>query len=209
MSAGLKCKTRESACKPWWWCKLPPPKEPEKPDSFLQKMSSHSAACGKHESVLDLNARFEQAKAEMKALQKHQSSSKAPKKAIDDFKFGTGSFVCESAFMPPPDEDPVTLAESPPGFIVFDKASCTGDYFKQTCFCYDKFLYLRGEDPKTTELECDSSCSAGPCGGRTCATVSPPPLPAPAPPPVMDPVLQDLANQGMLRNFGQQMSFVR
>jgi hypothetical protein len=176
----------------------------------LQKASvGRLAAHGKHESVAEMNKRFEHAKARRKASQTLRETSRIPKKSIDDFKFGTGSFVCESAFMPPPDEDPVTLAESPPGFIVFDKASCTGDYFKSKCFCYDKFLYLRGKDPKTTEFECDSSCSSGPCGGKTCATVSPPPLPAPSPPPVMDPYLQELAKEGQLRNFGQQMSIVK
>jgi hypothetical protein len=170
--------------------------------------SARSAACGKQENVLDLNRRFEQAKASRLSSERLQESSKTQKKAIDDFKFGTGSFVCESAFVPPPDEDPVTLAESPPGFIVFDKASCTGEYFKKKCFCYDKFLYLRGKDPKTSELECDDSCSQGPCGGKTCATVSPPPLAPPAPPPVMDPYLQELALQGEKRNYGVQMQVV-
>merc|ERR1719160_1434616 len=58
----LTCKRREEACKPWWWCKLPPPKEP---DSFLQKMSSRSGSCSKQESSTQANKRFAQAKAQL------------------------------------------------------------------------------------------------------------------------------------------------
>jgi len=191
---GLTCQTREKACKPWWWCKLPPPKE-----SFLQKMTStRSGACAKRESSAHLNERLEKARAQLKTT--------AIKRQIADFDFQPGEFVCESALLPQPDEDPVTLAEMPAGFVVMDGNTCSGGFFKKNCFCYDKFLYLRGQDPKVTELQCDAGCGQGPCGGRTCGTEPPPPLPAPTPAPPVDPLLQELANEGMLRNYGTQMS---
>lgn len=202
---GLKCKTRESACKPWWWCKLPPPKEPEQETvsshlqvpSFLQKIASHrQGGCSQHESSQRLNERLEQARAHLKA----------PKKQIDEFDFQDGEFVCESALLPSPDEDPVTLATTPAGFIVLDGKTCTGGFFKSNCFCYDKFLYLRGEDPKTTELQCDDGCGNGPCGGKTCGKEPPPPLPVPPPPKPLSPILQEIANEGLYRNYGTQSS---
>lgn len=206
---GLTCKTRESACKPWWWCKLPPPKE--EPESFLQKMSSRQGSCGKQESSSVLNARLAKDRKELHAaslLQEsnHGTQKKGMKRAIETFDFQPGQWGCESAMMPPPDEDPVTLQQYAAGFIVFDKDTCTGSYFKQKCFCYDKFLYLRGADPKTSELDCDAGCGQGPCSGKTCGIHPPPPLPAPAPPPPIDPLLQELATEGMLRNYGTQMS---
>jgi len=182
---------------------LPPPKEPDsKKASFLQKMST--SACAKKESSKSLNKRFEHAKAQSASSSKVAST--AVKRQIDAFTFQPGSFVCESALLPSPDEDPVTLAQTPPGFIVLDGNTCQGGYFKKTCFCYDKFLYLRGKDAMVTELQCDSECGLGDCNGKTCGAEPPPPLPAPAPAPVLDPLVQELANQGQLRNYGTQMS---
>lgn len=196
---GLKCETRESACKPWWWCKLPPPKTAV---SFLQKMSSH-----KQESSTALNARLEKSQASTASAT--QGSSGALKKQIDDFTFAPGEWTCDSALLPKPDEDPVTLAQFAAGFIVLDANTCTGGFFKSKCYCYDRFLYLRGEDPKVNELQCDDGCGAGPCGGKTCGKLPPAKLPAPTPAPPMDPLLQELANEGMLRNYGTEMSPVQ
>jgi len=197
---GLTCETREKACKPWWWCKLPPPKEPA--DSFLQKMTSRSGACSKKETTRRYNERLTQAR----TASTLKAESRVGKKQIDDFDFSSGEWVCESALIPAPDENPLTLAKSPAGFIVMDKTTCTGGFFKSKCFCYDKFLYFRGEDAKVNELDCDDGCGQGPCGGKTCGKQPPPPLPAPTPAPLMDPLLQEIANQGMLRNYGTQMS---
>jgi len=198
---GLTCKTRETACKPWWWCKLPPPKEP---DSFLQKASSR--ACSKQESGRRFNERLEQTKAHLAASSALKQESRVAKRQIDDFNFQPGEWVCGSALMPKPDEDPLTLAQTQAGFIVMDGNTCTGGFFKSKCFCYDKFLYLRGEDAKVNELDCDDGCGQGPCGGKTCGKEPPPPLPTPKPAPPLDPLVQELANQGMLRNYGTQMS---
>jgi hypothetical protein len=136
-------------------------------------------------------------------------NSHAIKRQIDEFDFQPGAWTCESALLPSPDEDPVTLAKSPAGFIVLDGNSCSGGFFKSKCFCWDKFLYLRGEDAKVNELDCDDGCGQGPCGGKTCAKKPPPPLPAPTPAPPLDPLLQEIANEGMLRNYGTQMSPVQ
>lgn len=208
-TAGLKCKTRESSCKPWWWCKLPPPKEP---DSFLQKATSKQKSCAPRESSKRLNERLEKARSHLHAsslLQESSESNRAVKRQIDDFSFSSGSWVCESALMPKPDEDPVTLAQYPAGFVVLDGRTCSGGFFKSKCFCYDKFKYLRGQDPMVSELSCDEGCGAGDCAGKTCGKEPPPPLPAPAPPPPLDPMVQELAAEGMLRNYGTQMSPVQ
>jgi len=209
-TGGLTCKSRESSCKPWWWCKLPPPKEP---DSFLQKTASDQDACGPRESSKSLNEQLEKARLQLRTSsflqESNGGSSMAIKRQIDDFSFSGGQWVCESALLPKPDEDPVTLAQYPAGFVVLDGRTCTGDFFKSKCYCYDKFLYLRGEDPKVSELTCDDKCGLGDCGGKTCGKEPPPPLPAPAPPPPLDPMVQELAAQGMLRNYGTQMSPVQ
>lgn len=194
---GLTCLPREKACKPWWWCKLPPPKEP---DSFLQKGSSR--ACSKKESGRRLNERLKQTKAHLVA----KEASLVAKRQIDDFSFQPGEWVCDSALLPKPDENPLTLAQTAAGFIVMDGNSCSGGFFKSKCYCYDKFKYFRGQDAMVTELDCDESCGSGPCGGKSCGKEPPPPLPPPKPAPPMDPLLQELANQGMLRNYGTQMS---
>jgi len=204
---GLTCGSRETSCKPWWWCKLPPPKEPS---SFLQ-----TSACAKKESAQSLNERYNQAKKEhaghlsSASFIQEKSKVQSGKRQIDAFTFAEGSFVCESALLPKPDEDPVTLAHSAPGFLVLDGRSCKGGYFTGKCFCYDKFLYLRGKDPMVTELMCDTGCGLGDCAGKTCGVEPPQTLPAPAPPPPVDPLVQELAQEGMLRNYGTQMSPVK
>lgn len=194
---GLTCKTRESQCKPWWWCNLPPPKEA---DSFLQ-----TSACAKKESSSSLMERFEKAKAHALSTSAVEAPA-AMKKQISAFSFQPGSFVCESAMLPQPDEDPVTLAQTPPGFIVLDGNTCQGGYFLKQCFCYDKFKYLRGEDPITSELMCDDGCGLGDCQGKTCGKEPPPPLPPPSTPPPLDPLVQEMAMEASLRNYGTQMS---
>jgi len=65
------------------------------------------------------------------------------------------------------------------GYIVMDRRTCEGDVFDKDCFCWDDFKYLSGQDPLTSQLQCDSRCRMGPCDGRTCARRPPPPLPAP------------------------------
>jgi len=190
---------------------LPPPKE-DVPLSFLQ-----TSACAKKESAQSLNERYNQAKKEHAAHASSASASfiqeksqvKTGKRQIDAFTFTEGSFVCDSALLPKPDEDPVTLAQSAPGFIVMDGRSCKGGYFTGKCFCYDKFLYLRGKDAMVTELMCDDGCGLGDCAGKTCGKEPPLALPAPAPPPPVDPLVQELAQEGMLRNYGTQMSPVK
>merc|ERR1719277_1112284 len=101
-------------------------------------------------------------------------------------------FTCTSAAMPPKVQDPGTFFEVNRGYIVFDKASCQGSTFETTCYCWDNFLRLSGDDPIASEMMCDTSCSLGPCDGRTCSSNPPsrlgkvvgasPPIQEPFPP---------------------------
>merc|ERR1719277_1198388 len=93
-------------------------------------------------------------------------------------------FTCTSAAMPPKVQDPGTFFQVNRGYIVFDRSSCQGATFETSCYCWDSFLRLKGEDPITTALMCDQSCTLGPCDCPTCST-NPPPKVAPAPLPIL------------------------
>merc|ERR1719478_1035015 len=102
------------------------------------------------------------------------------------FTYETGSWECGQAGLPPKVQDPTTYLWKDRGYIVFDSTSCQGGAFDHKCFCYDEFEYLKGNDPKTSELHCNSECTLGPCSGNTCGSSPPPPPTKPPPPPPLD-----------------------
>jgi len=61
-------------------------------------------------------------------------------------------------------------------------------------------MYLRGEDPKTSEFMCDETCTWGQCEGKTCGMKPPPPLPPPTDPPPEDPLAVEAAHAHELKN---------
>jgi hypothetical protein len=93
-------------------------------------------------------------------------------------------FVCKKAAMPPKVLNPQTFQNEPRGYMVLEKSSCHGSVFQSKCFCWDSFRLLAGQDPLTTELDCNPQCDAGPCDGRTCGTT--PPAAVTRKPPQMD-----------------------
>lgn len=119
--------------------------------------------------------------------------------------FGTGSWNCAQASLPPKIQDASTRLWVDRGYIVFDSAGCQGGAFDNKCFCWDNVKYLKGEDPLTSELMCDSGCGLGPCAGNTCGTSAPPPPTAPPPPPPVDPLEIDAMRSSELKVSDNKM----
>eukprot|EP00403_Amphidinium_massartii_P013189 CAMPEP_0178412712 /NCGR_PEP_ID=MMETSP0689_2-20121128/22158_1 /TAXON_ID=160604 /ORGANISM="Amphidinium massartii, Strain CS-259" /LENGTH=302 /DNA_ID=CAMNT_0020033971 /DNA_START=59 /DNA_END=964 /DNA_ORIENTATION=+ len=173
-TAGLQCRKREEVCDPWWLCSDEPPAALTQLSS-TDSLQEHSEAGSKHVLQRGLwqqqHHRGHLRSSGSRALQ--TASAVAPQR---QYNFQAASFECDTAFVPLPVENPVTHKLEPPGIIVFDKRACSGSLLTNKCVCWDNYKYLLGKDPLASEFMCDNSCTAGPCGGRTCALHQPPPL---------------------------------
>jgi len=166
----LKCRKKSAACKPWWMCG---------PLQFLQRR----ARVQRHGQL--------RASSQSDAHNRQAPVPGAPPAAAlpnltaakTRFEFKLSRFTCESAAMPPKVWDNMHFQWVDRGYLVFDKQACVGTVFEQKCFCWDKFKYLSGEDPLTSEMQCDPACSLGACAGRMCGRNPPPPLSQTTPPP--------------------------
>jgi hypothetical protein len=121
------------------------------------------------------------------------------------FSFKLGSWECERAAYPPKIQDATTYLWNERGYIVFDSPACKGGEFDTKCYCWDNFEYLQGNDPKTSELHCDSGCGLGPCAGNTCSSSPPPPPTQPPPPPIPDPVEAEAMKSSELKRSNNKM----
>lgn len=210
---GLQCKRREEACKPWWWCNLDPPASTPTPDkwptgfeyttsmTFLQETSEEEPETTQPEE--------EPAAAFLQRSTAHvRRSGDSPEFEENDygkFTYETGSWECGQAGLPPKVQDPKTFLWKDRGYIVFDSTSCQGGAFDHKCFCYDEFEYLKGNDPKTSELHCNAECTLGPCSGNTCGSSPPPPPTKPPPPPPLDPVQMEKLRSSELKTSNNKM----
>lgn len=163
----FQCRSRESACHPWWWCGMAPPKTGPT-DATL--VTANTA--GSFQGFLQRRARRQQ-------LRSMARSSEAAAAVADlgSLNLKMGRYDCFSAAMPPKVWDDQTVMWVDRGYIILDRRTCQGDLFDKRCFCWDRFKYLSGQDPLTSELLCDRRCGMGPCAGRTCGFEPPPPLP--------------------------------
>lgn len=199
----LQCKRREEACQPWWWCNLDPPKEPVEldgwPTGFEYTESMTFLQTERKASMSDLNKALVEAKAEATKKVEVEAND------INLFSFGTGSWECGLASLPPKIQDGTSYAWVDRGYLVFDSKSCKGGAFNQKCYCWDEVRQLKGIDPKTSELMCDSGCELGNCAGNTCSSKPPPPPTQPPPPPPMDPVQVEALRSSELKKSQNKM----
>eukprot|EP00747_Dinoflagellata_sp_TGD_P168457 gnl/TRDRNA2_/TRDRNA2_194865_c0_seq1.p1 gnl/TRDRNA2_/TRDRNA2_194865_c0~~gnl/TRDRNA2_/TRDRNA2_194865_c0_seq1.p1 ORF type:complete len:435 (-),score=82.25 gnl/TRDRNA2_/TRDRNA2_194865_c0_seq1:116-1420(-) len=250
---GLQCKIRSEACKPWWWCTLPPPKKDNlypkdgwedgfayvTTDDFFQITQTQTVESESHKALrratrlrksstaksmehLHAEAHMHEATAEhlesarremahqndrLKAAHTVATSKDPPLEPndISQLDFRPGRFVCESGSLPPMVQNPQSRLYEERGYIVLDRNSCEGSLFDVSCYCYDQFKYISGEDPRVSELKCDESCSWGACEGKTCKSVPPVPLPPPTDPPPMDPVVANAIDSAVMPQFGNMM----
>jgi len=184
----LKCRKKSAACKPWWMCG---------PLQFLQRRAKIQRH-GRLRKTLQSGGRGRQAPvagAPPGAPPGVPPPGAPPGAPLPPgmapnltalqtrFEYKLSRFTCESAAMPPKVWDNAHFQWVDRGYLVFDKQACVGTVFKQKCFCWDKFRYLSGDDPLTSELQCDPACNLGVCAGRTCGKNPPPPLSQTTPPP--------------------------
>jgi len=221
---GLQCQRREDSCRPWWWCGLDPPTEEqrEKTDddwptgfeytesfTFLQEAEEHKTEFLQRSSSEEVARRSgAESKSGTSMWQTKRDDPPEPefeKNDIGLFDFKLGSWECGRGSFPPKVQNPSTFLWDERGYIVFDSPSCKGGEFDQKCFCWDQYEYVQGNDPKTSELHCDSSCGLGPCAGNTCASSPPPPPTAPPPPPPLDPVEAEAARASELKKSNNKM----
>lgn len=135
-----------------------------------------------------------------------QGGKEFEKNDIGLFDFKLGSWTCGSAALPPQVQDPVTFMWQDRGYLVFERPSCTGGEFDTKCYCWDNFLLVSGQDPLTSEFQCDGGCGLGPCAGKTCSSGGPPDPPAPsAPPPPSVEEVEDM-RQGELKSSDNKMT---
>jgi len=204
---GLQCKRREEACRPWWWCGLNPPTEEmrEKTEDdwptgfeYTESMTFVQEAAVKTPSFLQRGT---------SEVRRSGATGDQEFEANDFglFSFKLGSWECERGAFPPKIQDATTYLWNERGYIVFDSPACKGGEFDTTCYCWDNFEYLQGNDPKTSELHCDSGCGLGPCAGNTCSSSPPPPPTAPPPPPIPDPVEAEAMKASELRRSNNKM----
>eukprot|EP00928_Gymnodinium_smaydae_P053707 TRINITY_DN37631_c0_g1_i1.p1 TRINITY_DN37631_c0_g1~~TRINITY_DN37631_c0_g1_i1.p1 ORF type:complete len:335 (-),score=71.92 TRINITY_DN37631_c0_g1_i1:83-1087(-) len=168
-------RMRSHACEPWWWCgRGPPGDEIGSPTGLLQERTAprsrprlrrarRTSVEGGHGSAVATSA----------ALLEEASVAALPSPELLGLALKPGRFSCQRAALPPKTMDPVTFQAHPKGYVVLDLTSCQGSTFESKCYCWDNFKLLAGEDPLTSELFCDGTCSAGPCDGRTCGAVAP------------------------------------
>jgi len=159
-----------------------------KPSTFLQRATTEVRRIGSEEQVT-----------------KGDDEQKFEANDMSLFSFKLGSWECGRGAFPPKIQDPVTYLWNERGYIVFDSPSCKGGEFDTKCYCWDNFEYLQGNDPKTSELHCDSGCGLGPCAGNTCSSSPPPPPTDPPPPPIPDPVEAEAMKSSELRRSNNKM----
>lgn len=212
---GLQCKRREEACRPWWWCGLDPPTEEmrEKTDDdwptgfeYTESMTFLQEAAVKTRSFLQrATSEVRRTGSEERELSTKGDEQKFEANDFGLFSFKLGSWECERGAFPPKIQDPNTYLWNERGYIVFDSPACKGGEFDTKCYCWDNFEYLQGNDPKTSELHCDSGCGLGPCAGNMCASSPPPPPTQPPPPPIPDPVEAEAMKSSELRRSNNKM----
>jgi len=187
----LKCRKKSEACKPWWMCGGL---------NFLQR----KARVQRHGQL--------RASSQSGGQSRQAPVPGAPPGAPPGlppglnatnltqvntrFEYKLSRFTCESVAVPPKVWDNAHFQWVDRGYLVFDMQACMGTVFEQKCFCWDKFRYLSGEDPMTSELQCDPACSLGGCAGRECARNPPPPLSQTTPAPGA--LLSERATEGSL-----------
>lgn len=181
----FQCKTREDACKPWWWCNLPPP---------MAREQKHEKEVGASEKAWPTD-KFRESFLQKKGLM--SESRTFDKNDINNFSFKKGRWSCSSASLPPKIQDPETYLWKDRGYIVFDTSSCKGSTYEHACYCWDNASYQRGFDPNTELKRCDKECSYGNCEKKTCAPQPPPEL---KPEPLGDPLAIEAAGQKTLKS---------
>jgi len=186
---GFQCRTRQEVCQPWWICGPPPEEEAGEapaPQGLLQLgRAQHLRQPGGRTSRprLQLAQLFARTRQHRGGNQGSLVAGGSEAAATKTLSFRPGRFACGSAALPPELQDPDTMESVPRGYIVLDQSTCEGSLFATSCYCWDNFKYLGGEDPMTSELQCDEGCRWGPCEGSTCSARPPPPLaPLPRPP---------------------------
>lgn len=155
---GFHCGSRYEVCQPWWWCGAPPP------TSFLQQRTGHKSGGGaaqRSAAARSMTQRLEEWRSEAQL-------GTAVRTAPEHLNLQAGRFECETAGLPPKTRDPKTMVWVERGYLVLDRTTCHGSTFEHDCFCWDNFRRLKGLDPLTSELKCDSQCKFGGCEGKTC-----------------------------------------
>jgi len=200
---GLQCKKREDACQPWWWCNLQPPSEIKEQDKWPTgfEYTTSMTFLQEEESTAVERSFLQRQEQKVEA----QGEPEFEKNDFGVFSYKTGSWECGQAGLPPKVQDPVTYLWKDRGYIVFDSPSCKGGEFNHKCYCWDEFEYLKGNDPKTSELHCDAGCGLGPCAGNKCASSPPPPPTQPPPPPPLDPVNMEKLRSSELKTSDNKM----
>lgn len=191
------CKRRDEACEPWWWCGSAPPGDRISMDqvasdaaSFLQRPRRQRVG-GRRALRGSRHPHAERSRPAAVTFLRHRLKRRSGARVgagvlgadMASLRLKTGRYVCKSGAMPPKVKDPQTHLQTSRGYIIFDRSSCEGSSFETRCFCWDEFERLSGHDAQASAFVCDSTCSAGPCDGRTCSS-HPPPAPqlgAPAP----------------------------
>jgi hypothetical protein len=211
---GLQCKRREEACRPWWWCGLNPPTEEMREkteDDWPTGFEYTESMTFLQEAAVEAPAFLQRATSEVRRtgsevqVSKGDDEQKFEANDFGLFSFKLGSWECGRGAFPPKIQDATTYLWNERGYIVFDSPACKGGEFDTKCFCWDNFEYLKGNDPKTSELHCDSGCGLGPCAGNTCASSPPPPPTQPPPPPIPDPVEAEAMKSSELRRSNNKM----
>jgi hypothetical protein len=181
---GLSCKTREEACSPWWYCNLPPPEKPEVESTLFPKGMQFEENAAVFAQIGEAPRKRGDGASFVQVAEHEQGAHIAPRPPNDvgKLQFSTGRWRCGRGGKPPQVQNAETLLFSDRGYIVFDAETCDGTDYGHKCFCFDRVAWLKGGDPKTSELHCDSSCGMGACESRTCQGEPPGPAPTGAPP---------------------------
>jgi len=187
------CRPKSKACDPWWWCDSEPPvnlaqrstarlrsRAGQKTLSVAQqsKAQSQSQSSEKLQSAVQrLDVARQQAKQRAESRRTSQQQ-KALMNAtlpaeLSSLSFSDGRFECFSGALPPKTKDAEGFFWIERGYIVLDAATCTGAQYNHKCYCWDNYKRLKGEDPLTSEVQCDDSCGMGLCEGRTCSSQPP------------------------------------
>mmetsp|Transcript_46239 Transcript_46239/g.100517 ORF Transcript_46239/g.100517 Transcript_46239/m.100517 type:complete len:286 (-) Transcript_46239:150-1007(-) len=159
--ANIQCRKKEDVCEPWWFCGSEPPKERNKQVSLEQIGAELRSHLEKPATRLRLNFQERRIRRRFGASEKAHVRE-ASSQALGSLSFIPSMLICQNAALLQTD----AVAEG--NLVVLDPKSCSGSQFSSECFCWDNFKLLRGEDPMTSELMCDSKCGSGPCLGRSC-----------------------------------------
>jgi len=96
---GLQCKKREEACKPWWWCNLPPPKTDNlvPKDGWPEGFSYSSSMTLAQESMHTELRSGGQTRARRSDLRRGTLKQQALKRTNEQLQEATKAAVAESA----------------------------------------------------------------------------------------------------------------